>query len=123
MSENREEAIQEGEKIISKIVLRLEVNNKATTEFLEQDLQTEFPPSAFNMNFDFDDLEKMTQEIEVSSLRDWNYRTIKDTVELFEKITNCKISEVQNSKKFWQYLLRGGIQGALYFYDSVLKKD
>ena len=123
LSEIREEAIQEGEKIISKIVLRLEANNKATTEFLEQDLQTEFPPSAFNINFDFDDLEKMTQEIEVSSLRDWNYRTIKDTVELFEKITNCKISEVQNPKKFWKYLLRGGIQGALYFYDSVLKKD
>ena len=123
LSETREEAIQEGEKIISKIVLRLEANNKATTEFLEQDLQTEFPPSAFNINFDFDDLEKMTQEIEVSSLRDWNYRTIKNTVELFEKITNCKISEVQNSKKFWKYLLRGGIQGALYFYDSVLKKD
>ena len=102
--------------------MRLEANNKATTEFLEQDLQTEFPSSAFNINFDFDfdDLEKMTQKIEVSSLRDWNYRTIKDTVELFEKITNCKISEVQNPKKFWKYLLRGGIQGALYFYDSNL---
>ncbi len=117
LAENREDAIQEGEKIIKNIVLRLEVNNSATTEFLEQDLQTEFPPSAFNINFDFENIEKMNSEIEVSSLRDWNYRTIKDTVELFEKITNCKISEVQNQKKFWKYLLRGGIQGALYFYD------
>ena len=111
---------EEGEKIISKIVLRLEANNKATTEFLEQDLQTEFPLSAFNIDFDFENIEKMKSEIELSSLRDWNYRTIKDTVELFEKITNYKISEVQNPKKFWKYLLRGGIQGALYFYDSNL---
>ena len=120
LAENRDEAIQEGENIIKNIVLRLEPNNPITCEFLEQDLQTEFPLSAFNIDFDFENIEKMNSEIEVSSLRDWNYRTIKDTVELFEKITSCKISEVQNPKKFWKYLLRGGIQGALYFYDSNL---
>lgn len=120
LSENREDAIQEGENIIKNIVLRLEQKNPITQEFLEQDLQTEFPPSAFNIDFDFENIEKMNSEIEVSSLRDWNYRTIKDTVELFEKITNCKVSEVHNPKKFWKYLLRGGIQGALYFYDSNL---
>ena len=120
LAETREDAIQEGENIIKNIVLRLEPNNKITCYFLEQDLQTEFPPSAYNIDFDFENIEKMNSEIEVSSLRDWNYRTIKDTVELFEKITNCKISEVQNPKKFWKYLLRGGIQGALYFYDSNL---
>ena len=120
LSENREDAIQEGENIIKNIVLRLEQKNPITQEFLEQDLQTEFPPSAFNIDFDFENIEKMNSKIEVSSLRDWNYRTIKDTVELFEKITNCKVSEVHNPKKFWKYLLRGGIQGALYFYDSNL---
>ena len=120
LAETREEAIQEGENIIKNILLRLEPNNKITCDFLEQDLQTEFPPSAYNIDFDFENIEKMNSEIEVSSLRDWNYRTIKDTVELFEKITNCKVSEVHNSKKFWKYLLRGGIQGALYFYDSNL---
>ena len=118
LAETREDAIQEGENIIKNIVLRLEPKNKITCDFLEQDLQTEFPPSAFNIDFDFENIEKMKSEIEVSSLRD--YRTIKDTVELFEKITNCKISEVQNPKKFWKYLLRGGIQGALYFFDSNL---
>lgn len=120
LSENREDAIQEGENIIKNIVLRLEQKNPITQEFLEQDLQTEFPPSAFNIDFDLENIEKMKSEIELSSLRDWNYRTIKDTVELFEKITNCKVSEVHNPKKFWKYLLRGGIQGALYFYDSNL---
>ena len=120
LSENREDAIQEGENIIKNIVLRLDQKNPITQEFLEQDLQTEFPPSAFNIDFDFENIEKMNSKIEVSSLRDWNYRTIKDTVELFEKITNCKVSEVHNPKKFWKYLLRGGIQGALYFYDSNL---
>ena len=120
LAETREEAIQEGENIIKNILLRLEPNNKITCDFLEQDLQTEFPPSAYNIDFDFENIEKMNSEIKLSSLRDWNYRTIKDTVELFEKITNCKISEVQNPKKFWKYLLRGGIQGALYFYDSNL---
>lgn len=121
LSKRREDAILQAEKIISSIVLRLEPNNKSTTEFLEQDLSTDFPPSAFNVNFDFDDLEKIAQQIEISSLRDWNYRTIKDTINLFMEISQCEF--FISDKKFWQYLLRGGIQGALYYYDSVLKKD
>ena len=119
LSKNRNEAISQAEKIISSIVLRLEPNNKATTDFLEQDLSTDFPPSAFNINFDFNDLEKMAQEIEVSSLRDWNYRTIKETMALFSSISHCDC--FVSDKKFWKYLLRGGIQGALYYFDCFVK--
>ena len=121
LSKTREDAIFQAEKIISEIVLRLEPNNKVTTDFLEQDLSVDFPPSAFNVNFEFDDSEKIAKQIEVSSLRDWNYRTIKDTINLFMEISQCK--SFIFDKKFWQYLLRGGIQGALYYYDSVVKKD
>lgn len=116
LSENHEKSILEAEKIISSIVLRLEPNNEETTKFLEQDLDTNFPPSAFNTKLDLENLEQIAMEIETSSLRDWNYRTIKETIKLFNEISNCEI--FISNKKFWHYLLRGGIQGALYYFDS-----
>ena len=116
LSENREKSNIEAEKIISSIVLRLEPNNEETTKFLEQDLDTNFPPSAFNTKLDLENLEQIAMEIETSSLRDWNYRTIKETIKLFTEISNCEI--FISNKKFWHYLLRGGIQGALYYFDS-----
>ena len=96
--------------------MRLEPNNEETTKFLEQDLDINFPPSAFNTKLDLENLEQIAMEIETSSLRDWNYRTIKETIKLFNEITNCEI--FISNKKFWHYLFRGGIQGALYFFDS-----
>lgn len=116
LSENHEKSILEAEKIISSIVLRLEPNNEETTKFLEQDLDINFPPSAFKTKLDLENLEQIAMEIETSSLRDWNYRTIKETIKLFTEISNCEI--FISNEKFWHYLLRGGIQGALYYFDS-----
>lgn len=116
LSDSFEKSNIEAEKIISSIVLRLEPNNEETTKFLEQDLDTNFPPSAFNTKLDLENLEQIAMEIETSSLRDWNYRTIKETIKLFNEITNCEI--FISNKKFWHYLFRGGIQGALYYFDS-----
>lgn len=116
LSENREKSILEAKKIISSIVLRLEPNNEETTKFLEQDLDINFPPSAFNTKLDLENLEQIAMEIETSSLRDWNYRTIKETIKLFTEISNCDF--FISNEKFWHYLLRGGIQGALYYFDS-----
>ncbi|MEE0352829.1 MAG: hypothetical protein UDP17_05750, partial [Treponema sp.] len=49
--------------------------------------------------------------------RDWNFRTIKDTLFLFDKIS--PEHPRLDSKKFWCCLLRAGIQGILYYSDSV----
>ena len=54
------------------------------------------------------------------NLTDWNYNTIKQSVEKFD-ILRPKHPEL-NSKEFWSALLRGGIQGAVYYSDSCEAK-
>ena len=109
LSENREKAISMAENAISKIVVRLEKNNPATQQFLDSPLDTVYPPSAYT------DMEK--------NERDWNYRTVSESIELFTKIIGKDDSFVKDFIKtqvnFYRYLSRGGIQGILYLYDSL----
>ncbi|MCR5698505.1 MAG: hypothetical protein K6G52_02560, partial [Treponemataceae bacterium] len=109
LSENRQKAISMAEKAVSKIVVRLEKNNSETQKFLESPLDTVYPPSAYT-NLEGDE-------------RDWNYRTVSETLELFKKITGKDDSFVKDFSKtqvnFYRYLSRGGIQGILYLYDSL----
>ena len=48
---------------------------------------------------------------------DWNYNTIAQTVQKFD-ILRPKHPKL-NSKDFWCALMRGGIQGAVYYSDTV----
>ena len=48
---------------------------------------------------------------------DWNYNTIVSTAQKFD-ILRPKHPEL-NLEKFWQAILRGGIQAAVYFSDSI----
>lgn len=130
-SENRELSLNAAEKAVSSIILRLEGNNKATEDFLngiEEPVEKGFPYSFFTL--DAQTFEKFNIEIEKSEcceippclkdkaevLKDWNYRSIKETVELYKKYApqNVKLT----GKEFWRALIRGGIQGVLYVADS-----
>ncbi|HAZ95964.1 MAG TPA: hypothetical protein DCW73_01645 [Treponema sp.] len=53
----------------------------------------------------------------IMEMRDWNFRTVKETLFLFDKIS--PEHPRLDSKKFWNCLLRAGIQGILYYSDSV----
>ncbi|MBP3773395.1 MAG: hypothetical protein J6I53_12040, partial [Treponema sp.] len=51
------------------------------------------------------------------SLKDWNHRTLRKTLEKFDEI--CPGHGELDGKSFWQAVLRGGIQGALYVADNI----
>lgn len=130
-SENRRLSLEAAEKAVSSIILRLEPCNKDTEDFLkgiEDPIEKGFPYSFYTL--DKETFEKFNREIEntewnqippclrdkAESLKDWNYRSIKETLELYKKYAgeNVKIS----GKEFWSALIRGGIQGVLYIADS-----
>lgn len=137
VADSRNLSYNAAEKAVSSITLRLEPNNPETDKFLsgvsEKD-EEGFPPSAFTFapgeNGVSSNLGKGTviEEGEsaashipesliplADSLRDWNHCSIKQTLEKFDKI--CPNHKALDGEKFWQAVLRGGIQGALYVAD------
>ena len=139
LSENRQLSLWGAESAVAQIVLRLEVNNRKTEEFLagiELPHEKGFPYSAYAISKeDASLLEKQLAEaVEIpengkvselippvlsgkKNMRDWNYRTIEKTAELFD--TLCSVHKAMDSKKFWKYMIRGGIQAVLYYADSL----
>lgn len=137
VSENREEAILACENFIKNITIELEENNEATTAFLEgkkHPQEKDFPPNAFNLSGGIIkalelELEKKDISIpekinvlnyipdtlnteELLKARDWNYLSLQETLEKFNMLRHDH--KKIDYRKFWLYLIRGGIQGALY---------
>lgn len=137
VADTRERAVSACEKVISGIILELEKNNPETESFLMGNNlfnEKDFPPYAFNLSNSV--IEEMYEEVaqkdfmmpanigvknfipeclnkpEILSVKDWNYISIEKTLELFDKLKN-EHKEIPY-RKFWTYLVRGGIQGALY---------
>lgn len=126
------------ESAVAQIVLRLEPKNPQTEKFLygfELPQEKGFPFSAFDFNTKdekfLDELEQIPfieknqpaqncipESIKkIMEKRDWNFRTVRNTLFLFDKIS--PEHPRLDSKKFWFCLLRAGIQGILYYSDSV----
>lgn len=139
LSENRDLSLWGAESAVSQIVLRLEKGNRATEDYLagiELSHEKGFPYSMFCLTQD--ECSAMEKEIEkaddlvegksscdiygelagkFSSLKDYNYRTIMQTLVMFDSI--CPEHKKMDGKKFLRYLLRGGIQAILYYADSL----
>lgn len=132
-------AFAAAEKAVSKIVLRLETKNKATREFLEgKEHRSEkgFPFSAYQADEKLkDELAAFCKKVpyvkagkslfsqqpsffreKYSEMKDFNHRTISETIKLFDDIADIK-NDI-DSAIFYKALLRGGIQGILYVCDS-----
>ncbi len=136
VGKSRDEAVDSAERAVSEIVLRLKTGNTDTDMYLAQPLDTIFPPSAYQLP------SSVLAEIEalsdsqfissyespevtapagirpfLSSLTDWNHRTIKKTLTLYSELEN-KNTQL-SVKAFWKLLIRGGLQGILYAADSI----
>ncbi len=134
-----ERAVESAEKAVQSIILRLKGNVKETENFLEQDLHTEFPPSAFcipakeaetlislSRGKTISIKEIADQNISVlppvlKDMQDWNHKSAELT--LMQFLSLCANEELCFSKTldaalFWKYFLRGGLQGILYLFDS-----
>ncbi len=139
VSEVRNLSLEFAEKAVSEIVLRLKPCNKKTDAFLsgrENDEEKGFPYNAYEFTEEeFAKVEKINsffvipkdspckekiQELldaETLSKKDWNYRTISKTLDIFDNM--CKKHPELKAKEFIQALIRGGIQGILYMADSA----
>ena len=138
VSHDRQSAIQAAQDAVSNTFITLKPNNPKTDEYLagyEEEDEQAFPPYAFvKMNKEQldvldtlspipqdDKVEKYIPELftgeEFCNITDWNYNTISSTVQKFD-ILRPKHPQL-NSKEFWCALMRGGIQGAVYYSDTV----
>lgn len=136
LSHNREVAVSAGENAVSNIFISLKPNNPVTDEFLcGKSLADEegFPPNAFfELSADEEDsicgiipknekAEKYIPEVlkksDYKNIRDWNYNTIEQTVKKFDLLR--KNHPELDAKKFFKCILKAGIQGAVYYSDSV----
>ena len=58
----------------------------------------------------------------LETVKDYNHRTIKESLDFFGKITKTNINTKMNFSdfkiNFWHGLVRGGLQGILYLYDN-----
>ena len=134
VSSSREIAIAAAEDAASNIFITLEPNNKKTDDFiagLTQADEENFPPLAFAA-LSKSEMEGITgsilqnQSVEAAipsfilekygTLIDWNYNTISQTAKKFDILR--KNHPELDAKKFWNALMRGGLQAAVYFSDS-----
>lgn len=138
VADSRALSYSAADKAVSSITLRLEAGNPKTDKFLsgvcEKD-EEGFPPSAFTFAPSENGIstkigkgtlipagEKASAHIPevlaplADSVQDWNHCTLRCALEKFDQI--CPDHKALDGQKFWQALLRGGIQGALYVADS-----
>ncbi|MBO4629905.1 MAG: ATP-grasp domain-containing protein [Treponema sp.] len=136
VSHDRATAIKAAEDAVSNVFITLKPNTKETDDYLAgltQSDEENFPPDAFG-KLTKNQLDELHGEIaadtpvapalpdflntpEYQSLTDWNFNTIKDTLCKFD-ILRAKHPAL-NKKDFFKALMRGGIQAAVYYSDSI----
>lgn len=136
VSHNPQIAVQAAEDAVSNIFITLKPNTKDTDDFLLEktnDDEKDFPPSAFpqiqknlleNLKGTIKENQKISecipcvlQEQKYQEMKDWNFNTIEQIAHKFDILR--KKHPAFDAKKFWQTVLRGGLQAAVYFSDST----
>ncbi|MCR5612108.1 ATP-grasp domain-containing protein [Treponema sp.] len=137
VAKTRDAAVLTAENFIKNITLELESGNKETQYFLDgKKLKHEdgFAPLAFELPLQVvsalkKELDEKKKKIpagesvlnyipsslnkdEVLNIKDWNHLSLKETLKKFDLLK--PEHKAIDYKKFWTYLIRGGIQGALY---------
>ncbi len=131
VSDTRDSALAASEKSVATIRIRLKKNTDSTRTFLEQSLQTEFPPSAYDVFLE--ELEEFHPDFSMKYAshpvpvpfkenelmkKDWHGISLKELMEEAEQ-KGVQFAGDQNwtlfAKHFWHAALRGGIQGTDWF--------
>ncbi|MDR2134138.1 MAG: ATP-grasp domain-containing protein [Treponema sp.] len=141
----RKSAFRAAEKAVSRILVRLEPGGRQTAAFLFGN--SSWPPPAFNLPESLARLIRTlpawlllpTREktlslgyrpvaaidyAEAANLKDWNYRSLASTLNHLAKILKKSApppwaSNLALGGVFWLALIRGGLQGALWIFDSL----
>ena len=143
-AESRQEAIDTAESAARSILIRLEAPNEATGAFLAKN--TLFPPNAFTVDSRLlsllsalPDTKGVSHlfslfsivpfpEFTGSGLRDYVGRTVRESLDAVRTLTGMELPIAGGNpgaditvlgRSFWQALIRGGYQGAVYYIDSL----
>lgn len=137
VSQSREIAVKAAEDAVSNVFITLKPCDKRTDSYLkgvEQQDEKSFPPSAFGSLLPDQKavLEKTApiaknqkivavipqflKQKPYDTLTDWNYNTVEQTAKKFDILRPSH--PLLNAKEFWSALIRGGIQGAVYYSDT-----
>ena len=135
VSHDRNMAIKAAEDAVSNVFITLKPATKGTDDYLNcvtQSDEENFPPDAFG-RLNESQLAQLEGVIasdspvsaalpdflntdEYKELTDWNFNTISQTLNKFD-ILRAKHPGL-NKKDFFKALMRGGIQGAVYYSDT-----
>ena len=132
VSHDRNMAIKAAEDAVSNVFITLKPATKETDDYLNcvtQSDEENFPPDAFGRLNEAQlvqlggviaadspvsaALPDFLNKDEYKELTDWNFNTISQTLNKFD-ILRAKHPEL-NKKDFFKALMRGGIQGAVYY--------
>ena len=135
VSHDRNMAIKAAEDAVSNVFITLKPATKETDDYLNcvtQSDEENFPPDAFGRLNEAQlvqlggviaadspvsaALPDFLNKDEYKELTDWNFNTISQTLNKFD-ILRAKHPEL-NKKDFFKALMRGGIQGAVYYSDT-----
>jgi len=139
VSHDHDIAVKAAEDAVSNIFISLKAGDSETQKFLdyyEQEDEESFPPSAFAKlsSLELEEISRsvpliqasekisslippLLKEKKYSALQDWNFNTIEDTARKFDLL---RPNHPQlEAKAFWSALLRGGLQGAVYYSDTL----
>lgn len=136
VSHSREAAVLAAEDAVSNILITLRPGNAETDAFLRgesDECEKDFPPPAFaeipghvlsdlsgkipadKKTEDF--IPEVLRKAEYLNTKDWNYNTILQTARKFD-LLRARHPEL-DARKFWESALRAGIQGAVYYSDTL----
>ncbi len=131
-ADTREEAEKHARAFIRNTYLDLDKHSEMTKKFLNQDLRTDFPPSAFILpDTIYDQLLSLPRtpiyEIkhfpdflhEYADVTDWNgmkllesLHIVNNYIALHKESLHCNCDSLPD---FWHCFIRGGVQGALFY--------
>ena len=136
VSHNPQIAVQAAEDAVSNIFITLKPDTKETDEFLfgqTKDDEKSFPPSAFseipekilkNLSGTIKENQKVSecipsvlQEQKYQEMKDWSFNTLEQIAHKFDILR--KRHPALDLKIFWQTVIRGGLQAAVYLSDSI----
>lgn len=136
VSHNSQIAVQAAEDAVSNVFITIKPNTQETDDFLSgktKDDEKDFPPSAFpeipknlleNLSGTIKENQKISecipvvlQEQHYQGMKDWSFNTLEQIAQKFDILRQKH--PALDTKKFWQAVLRGGLQAAVYFSDSA----
>jgi len=128
-SDDYDKAVGSAEEAVRRILIRLKSSDQRTRDFLQRK-GWEWVPDAFSLKLPgniaaFNMLAEggglLLPSIADESSTDWHGMRLEDAFLKIKQLTLC--SENELTRGFWDSLLRGGVQGGLWYIDTIRAEE